>query len=126
MLCYVYVNCVLGYEHICYVNMLHVLSCTFLHENNISTKTNNTGYPALDPTANKYLSGSGWEIMIFCVVMFSCFSVFLFFSKLVLFVMFYMCFFDCKCKSLKRLCENIFKKENWKKYKTKKNSKKNI
>ena len=34
-LCYVYVNCVLGYEHICQVNMLHVLSCTFLHENNI-------------------------------------------------------------------------------------------
>ena len=86
MLCYVYVNCVLGYEHICYVNMLHVFSCTFLHENNIQTKTNNTGYPALDPTANKYLSGSGWEI-----------SVFLFL---------YM-FFDCKCKSLKRLGENI-------------------
>ena len=21
----------------------------------------NTGYPALDPTTNKYLSGSGWE-----------------------------------------------------------------
>ena len=56
-----YVNCVLGYEHICYFNMLHVLSCTFLHEKHISTKTNNTGYPALDPTANKYLSGLGWE-----------------------------------------------------------------
>ena len=25
----------------------------------------NTGYPALDPTANKYLSGSGWEISFF-------------------------------------------------------------
>ena len=35
MLWYVYVNCVLGYEHMCYVNMLHVISCTFLHENNI-------------------------------------------------------------------------------------------
>ena len=68
MLCYVYVNCVLGYEHICQVNMLHVFSCTFLHENNIQTKTNNTGYPALDPTANKYLSGSGWEISVFSVL----------------------------------------------------------
>ena len=29
----------------------------------------NTGYPALDPTNNKYLSGSGWEIMF-------CFNVF--------------------------------------------------
>ena len=38
MLYYVYVNCVLGYEHICQVNMLHVLSCTFLHKNNIYTK----------------------------------------------------------------------------------------
>ena len=34
-----YVNRVLGYDNICYVNMLHVLSCTFLHENNIQTKT---------------------------------------------------------------------------------------
>ena len=28
-------------------------------------KNRNTGYPALDPTANKYLSGSGWEIYVF-------------------------------------------------------------
>ena len=34
-------------------------------ENN--NKNINTGYPALDPTANKYLSGSGWEIMILCL-----------------------------------------------------------
>ena len=27
-----------------------------------------TGYPALDPTANKYLSGSGWEIYVFLFV----------------------------------------------------------
>ena len=31
-----------------------------------NTKNNrNTVYPALDPTANKYLSGSGWEICCF-------------------------------------------------------------
>ena len=40
-----------------------------------NSKTNsnniNTGYPALDPTANKYLSGSGWEISVFFV--FLCF-----------------------------------------------------
>ena len=39
MTCYIaegcYVNCVLDYDDICYVNMLHVLSCTFLHKNNI-------------------------------------------------------------------------------------------
>ena len=39
MTCYIaagcYVNCVLGYDDICYVNVLHVLSCTFLHESNI-------------------------------------------------------------------------------------------
>ena len=36
-----------------------------------------TGYPALDPTANKYLSGSGWEISVFCfyVFMFLCVSL---------------------------------------------------
>ena len=34
-----------------------------------NTKTNrHTGYSALDPTANEYLSGSGWEIMNFCFV----------------------------------------------------------
>ena len=65
-----YVNCVLGYERLCYLNMLHVLSCTFLHENNIYTKTNNTGCPALDPTANKYLSGSGWDISVCPVVVY--------------------------------------------------------
>ena len=69
----------------------------------------NTGYPALDPTANKYLSGSGWEIMYFC------FLCLMFFSKLFMFfVCFYRCFFDCKCKSLNRLGENI---QNRKKHK---------
>ena len=36
--------------------------------NRTKSKTNgnniNTGYPAFDPTANKYLSGSGWEISV--------------------------------------------------------------
>ena len=36
MTCYTvagcYVNCVLGYDTICYVNMLHLLSCTFLQK----------------------------------------------------------------------------------------------
>ena len=47
--------------------------------NMTNSKTNskniNTGYPALDPTANKYLSGSGWEISFFLCVL--CFYVFL-------------------------------------------------
>ena len=30
-----YVNCVLGYDNICYVHMLHVLSGIVLHETNI-------------------------------------------------------------------------------------------
>ena len=72
--------------------------------NRKDSKTNgnniNTGYPALDPTANKYLSGSGWKISV----------VFLFFCSVVLLSFcsfcFYMCLFDCKCKSLKRLGEN--------------------
>ena len=33
-----------------------------------------TGYPVLDPTANEYISGSGWEIYVFSVC-FKCFSV---------------------------------------------------
>ena len=33
-----YVNCVLGCDNIRYVNMLHVLSCTFVHDNYINTK----------------------------------------------------------------------------------------
>ena len=45
----------------------------------------NAGYPALDPTANKYLSGSGWRIMYFC-----CLCV-LFFSKLFMYVFMYVC-----------------------------------
>ena len=61
-------------------------------------KNRNTGYPDLDPTANKYLSGSGWEISVF---LFLCFSL----SCSVFFV--FMCFVDCKCKSLKRLGEHI-------------------
>ena len=49
--------------------------------NNSKTNSNNinTGYLALDPTANKYLSGSGWEISVLflkCFVYFP--SVFLF------------------------------------------------
>ena len=70
----------------------------------------NTGYPALDPTANKSLSGSGWEIMYFCC--FYCFYVFLealylIYIYIYIYICFYMCFFDCKCKSFNRLRENI-------------------
>ena len=71
-----------------------------------NSKTNsnniNTGYLALDPTANKYLSGSGWEISVF--------SVFMCFCVPSVLLCFYMWLFDCKCKSLKRLGENILKK----------------
>ena len=70
MTCYIaagsYVNCVLGYDNICYVHMLHVFSCTSLHEDKQLNNNRNTGYPALDPTANKYMSGSGWEVMYVC------------------------------------------------------------
>ena len=38
MTCYIvagcYVNCVLGYDNICYVNKLHVLSCIFFYTRN--------------------------------------------------------------------------------------------
>ena len=78
MTCYIaagcYVNCVLGYDNICYVNMLHVLSCTFFTQNTHLNKNINTRYPAFDPTANKYLSGSGWEIMYLCCVCCLCLS----------------------------------------------------
>ena len=54
-----------------------------------NSKTNsnniNTGYPALDPTANNYLSGSGWEISV--VFLFFLFSVFL-----RVFLLLYVCF----------------------------------
>ena len=72
--------------------------------NNSKTNSNNinTGYLALDPTANKYLSGSGWEI--FFSSFFKFFYVFLF--SFCFLLCFYMCFFECKCKNLKRLGEN--------------------
>ena len=110
--CYIvagcYVNCVLGYDNICYVNMLHVLSCTFLHEIKHLNNNRHTGYPALDPTANKYLSGSGWEIMHFVVsIDFMFLSKLFFFHLCFLFFCFHMCFFECKCKRLNRLRENI-------------------
>ena len=73
MTCYIaagcVANCVLGYDNICYVNMLHVFSCTLFAREKHLNKNINTGYPALDPTANKYLSGSGWEIMYLCFVL---------------------------------------------------------
>ena len=89
MTCYIaagcYVNCVLGYDHICYVNMLHVLACTFFTREQQHLSTNiTTGYAALDPTADEYLSGSGWEIMYVCCV--CCCLYVVFFSKLFMFV----------------------------------------
>ena len=104
MTCYIaagcYVNCVLGYDDICNVKMLHVLSCTFLHEKQRLNKNKHTGYLALDPTANKYFSGSGWEIMYFG---FYCFydSFYVFARSFYVLFCFYMCCFVCKCKSLK-------------------------
>ena len=38
------------------------------------TTNRNTGYPALDPTANKYISGSGWEISVL-FLLFVCFPL---------------------------------------------------
>ena len=39
MTCYIvagcYVNCVLGYDKICYDNMLHIFACTFLQQKHI-------------------------------------------------------------------------------------------
>ena len=65
----------------------------------------NTGYPALDPTANKYLSGSGWEIsVLFVLCLLLCFVCVLW--VVMCFICVYMWCFDCKCKSLKRLGEN--------------------
>ena len=67
-------------------------------------KTNrNTVYPAQDPTANKYISGSGWKIFFFVVLCVLCFSL----SFLCLLCS-YMYLFDCECKSFKRLAKNSF------------------
>ena len=67
----------------------------------------NTVYQAQDATANRYLSGSGWEIMYSCFVM----CLFILCVRLVcvcfVFVCCYMCLFDCKCKNLNRLGEHI-------------------
>ena len=41
-------------------------------------KHRNTGYPAHEPTVNKYLSGSGWEfsiVFLFYFYLFLCFSL---------------------------------------------------
>ena len=115
MTCYIaawcYVNCVLGYAHICYVNLLHVLSCTFLHDKQQQHLNNNrhTGYPALDSTGNIYFSGSGWEIMYLCL--FCLLLCFLFEAVYVCLFMLLYVFFDCKCKHLNRLGENIQTKQ---------------
>ena len=79
------------------------------HNSKKNIEHRNIGYPALDPTANKYISGSGWEIYV-CSVCCLCCYVFLRVVFL-LFVCFYMCLFDCKCKSLQRLGENIKKRK---------------
>ena len=44
---------------------IHIIANKQQHLNKHIT----TGYPALDPTANKYVLGSGWEIMYVCVFM---------------------------------------------------------
>ena len=69
-----YINCVWGYDNIYYANMLHILSCIFLQQKKHLIKNRNTRYPAFDPTANKYLSGSGWEIMYLCCFCCLCLS----------------------------------------------------
>ena len=61
-----------------------------------------TGYPALDPTANKYISGSGWEMFCFVLCLFVC--LFLCFS-LSCYVVLNVCIcvlLVCKCKNLKK------------------------
>ena len=35
----------------------------------LKTKKRNTGYPAKDPTENKFISGSGWEIKYLCCLL---------------------------------------------------------
>ena len=70
------------------------------------TTNRNTGYPAQDPTANKYIRfrlGNNVFLMFLLYVFFLLFSP----SLVVVFVLLlYMCLFDCKCKSLNRLGEN--------------------
>ena len=68
--------------------------------------------------------------MNLCFVFVFCFSVCLFFSKLVkVCLCFYTCCFDCKCKSLNRLGEHIFvffKKRKQKDNKKRKASRKTL
>ena len=75
------------------------------HENSKENRQNrNTGFPAHEPprkiNISKGLAGR---------FLFSCFSFFYVFLWVFMFFFFFvfMCFFDCKCKSLKRLGENI-------------------
>ena len=71
------------------------------HKNN-----RNTVYPALDPTANKYLSGSGWEISVFSV-----FGM-CFFELCYVFLFLYVFLFDCKCNSLKHINKKTEKQKH--------------
>ena len=69
-----YVNCVLGYDNICNVNMLHVLSCTFLHDKDFQTKTEIQDIqPSTRPRTNLYQVPAGKQIvfMVFLCFMFS-------------------------------------------------------
>ena len=114
MTCYVaagcYVTCVLYYDHMCYDTMLHVLSCTFVYAKH---NTNHTGYPALDPTNNEYISGSSWEAMHLCVL--CCCSCLMFVSKLVLFCYVFICvvrLYMHKLKSTRRAQQHNIQQPN--------------
>ena len=67
-------------------------------------------------------------LVFFCFNCFPYSSFFFFFFFVLWFLYFYMCVFDCKCKSLKRLCENIKNKQQHKEteHKQQNNSKNNI
>ena len=64
-------------------------------------KTNrNTGYPALDPTANKYISGSGWENCCFYIISLCCVYVFLLVFMFVLMLLYVL--FRLQMQKLKK------------------------
>ena len=80
---------------------------------NNSKKNRNTGFPAHEPprkiNISKGLAGICFFFLYFILLF--CLFVLCFPYSFYVVVCCYMCCFDCKCKSLKRLGENINKKQ---------------
>ena len=113
MLCYLYLNCVLGYAHIyiyIYIYIYIRLTCYMYYRVPFYTRstfrqkqTIQDIQPSTRPQINSSQVPAG-RFLLFMLFL-------LFFEFVIVLLVFYIWFFDCKCKSLKRLGEYIKTKQ---------------